>query len=193
MRPKRFCNSAAPHLAFRDVSGNPNLGFESAMAHWPVQVSPRPGPMRKWPNFALLLAPTGAACATCQKHMQAMKVGEQAFFYHSNEGKNGRSVEVCKAAPTMPRPKLGMADTAPVASPCLVTSEEGEGDSPWPIRRGHSVTALRSACDRRRVGHRLQVWRSLAEGREAKARRSARGRARSCQPTKPRPRSRAPS
>ena len=47
-------------------------------------------------------------------NMQAMKVGEQGFFYHSNEGKAIVGiVEVCKAYrpdPTDATGKFGMVD-----------------------------------------------------------------------------------
>jgi predicted RNA-binding protein with PUA-like domain len=65
--------------------------------------------------------------------MQAMKVGEQGFFYHSNEGKAIVGiVEVCKAYrpdPTDARGKFGMVDIRAVRPlPRPVTLEEVKSD-----------------------------------------------------------------
>jgi predicted RNA-binding protein with PUA-like domain len=65
--------------------------------------------------------------------MQAMKVGDEGFFYHSNEGKAIVGiVEVCKAYrpdPTDSSGKFGMVDiraVRPLARP--VTLEEAKND-----------------------------------------------------------------
>ena len=70
---------------------------------------------------------------TAKLNMQAMKVGEQAFFYHSNEGKAVVGiVEVCKAYrpdPTDPTAKFGMVDIRALRPlPRPVTLEEAKGD-----------------------------------------------------------------
>jgi predicted RNA-binding protein with PUA-like domain len=66
-------------------------------------------------------------------NMQAMKVGEQGFFYHSNEGKAIVGiVEVSKAYrpdPTDPSGKFGMVDIRAVRPlPRPVTLEEAKAD-----------------------------------------------------------------
>jgi predicted RNA-binding protein with PUA-like domain len=65
--------------------------------------------------------------------MQAMKVGDQGFFYHSNEGKAIVGiVEVCKAYrpdPTDPSGKFGMVDIRAVRPlPRPVTLEDAKAD-----------------------------------------------------------------
>jgi predicted RNA-binding protein with PUA-like domain len=70
---------------------------------------------------------------TAKLNMQAMKVGEQAFFYHSNEGKAVVGiVEVCKAYrpdPTDATGKFGMVDIRAVRPmPRPVTLEEVKAD-----------------------------------------------------------------
>jgi predicted RNA-binding protein with PUA-like domain len=65
--------------------------------------------------------------------MQAMKVGEQGFFYHSNEGKAIVGiVEICKAYrpdPTDQTGKFGMVDIRAVRPlPRPVTLEEVKND-----------------------------------------------------------------
>jgi len=57
---------------------------------------------------------SGVRNHSAKLNMQAMKVGEQGFFYHSNEGKAIVGiVEVCKAYrpdPTDPTGRFGMVD-----------------------------------------------------------------------------------
>src|SRR6202020_2505668 len=70
---------------------------------------------------------------TAQLNMQAIKVGEQAFFYHSNEGKEIVGiVEVCKAYrpdPTDATGKFGMVDIRALRQvPRRVRLEEVKSD-----------------------------------------------------------------
>jgi predicted RNA-binding protein with PUA-like domain len=85
------------------------------MAHWLFKSEPS-----AW-SFQKLSAcgPDGTDWSGVRNHsaklnMQAMKVGEQGFFYHSNEGKAIVGiVEVCKAYrpdPTDPTGRFGMVD-----------------------------------------------------------------------------------
>ena len=57
---------------------------------------------------------SGVRNHSAKQHLMAMKLGEQAFFYHSNEGKEIVGiVEVCKAYrpdPTDATGKFGMVD-----------------------------------------------------------------------------------
>jgi predicted RNA-binding protein with PUA-like domain len=57
---------------------------------------------------------SGVRNHTAKRNMQAMKVGEQGFFYHSGEGKEIVGiVEICKPYrpdPTDPTGKFGMVD-----------------------------------------------------------------------------------
>ena len=57
---------------------------------------------------------TGVRNHTAKLHMMAMKLGDQAFFYHSNDGKEVVGiVEVCREYhpdPTDPTGKFGMVD-----------------------------------------------------------------------------------
>ena len=76
---------------------------------------------------------SGVRNHTAKLNMQAMKVGEQAFFYHSNEGKEIVGiVEVCKAYrpdPTDATGKFGMVDIRAVRPlPRPVTLEEAKSD-----------------------------------------------------------------
>jgi predicted RNA-binding protein with PUA-like domain len=109
-------------------------GFESTMAHWLFKSEPSAWSYDK--VAALGAAGTdwsGVRNHTAKLNMQAMKVGEQAFFYHSNEGKEIVGiVEVCKAYrpdPTDATGKFGMVDIRalrPVSRP--VTLEEVKSD-----------------------------------------------------------------
>jgi len=85
------------------------------MAHWLFKSEPS-----AW-SFEKLTACgpggtdwSGVRNHTAKQNMQAMKVGEQGFFYHSGEGKEIVGVvEVCKAYrpdPTDPTGKFGMVD-----------------------------------------------------------------------------------
>jgi predicted RNA-binding protein with PUA-like domain len=76
---------------------------------------------------------SGVRNHSAKLNMQAMKVGEQGFFYHSNEGKAIVGiVEVCKAYrpdPTDAGGKFGMVDIRAVRPlPRPVTLEEAKGD-----------------------------------------------------------------
>jgi predicted RNA-binding protein with PUA-like domain len=76
---------------------------------------------------------SGVRNHSAKLNMQAMKVGEQGFFYHSNEGKAIVGiVEVCKAYrpdPTDATGKFGMVDIRAVRPlPRPVTLEEVKAD-----------------------------------------------------------------
>jgi predicted RNA-binding protein with PUA-like domain len=76
---------------------------------------------------------SGVRNHSAKLNMQAMKVGEQGFFYHSNEGKAIVGiVEVCKAYrpdPTDASGKFGMVDIRAVRPlPRPVTLEEVKAD-----------------------------------------------------------------
>ncbi|HEX9170085.1 MAG TPA: EVE domain-containing protein [Roseiarcus sp.] len=76
---------------------------------------------------------SGVRNHSAKLNMQAMKVGEQGFFYHSNEGKAIVGiVEVSKAYrpdPTDPSGKFGMVDIRAVRPlPRPVTLEEAKAD-----------------------------------------------------------------
>ncbi len=77
---------------------------------------------------------SGVRNHSAKLNMQAMKVGEQGFFYHSNEGKAIIGVvEVCKAYrpdPTDPSGKFGMVDIRAVHPlPRPVTLEEVKAET----------------------------------------------------------------
>jgi predicted RNA-binding protein with PUA-like domain len=104
------------------------------MAHWLFKSEPSAWSFDK-------LAELGAAGTdwsgvrnhSAKLNMQAMKVGEQGFFYHSNEGKAIVGiVEVCKAYrpdPTDSSGKFGMVDIRAVRPlPRPVTLEEVKSD-----------------------------------------------------------------
>lgn len=99
------------------------------MAHWLFKSEPSAFSFEK-------LTACGAAGTdwsgvrnhTAKLNMQAMKIGEQGFYYHSNEGKAVVGiVEICKAYrpdPTDNTGKFGMADIRAVrALPHPVTLE----------------------------------------------------------------------
>jgi len=76
---------------------------------------------------------SGVRNHSAKLNMQAMKVGEQGFFYHSNEGKAIVGiVEVCKAYrpdPTDASGKFGMVDIRAVRPlPRPVTLEQVKAD-----------------------------------------------------------------
>jgi len=76
---------------------------------------------------------SGVRNHSAKLNMQAMKVGEQGFFYHSNEGKAIVGiVEVCKAYRPDPNDasgKFGMVDICAVRPlPRPVTLEEVKAD-----------------------------------------------------------------
>jgi predicted RNA-binding protein with PUA-like domain len=100
------------------------------MAHWLFKSEPSAWSFDKLAR----LGPAGTDWSGVRNHsaklnMQAMKVGEQGFFYHSNEGKAVVGiVEVCKAYrpdPTDASGKFGMVDIRAVRSlPRPVTLEQ---------------------------------------------------------------------
>jgi predicted RNA-binding protein with PUA-like domain len=104
------------------------------MAHWLFKSEPSVWAYEK--VAALGAAGTdwsGVRNHTAKLNMQAMKVGEHAFFYHSNEGKEIVGiVEICKAYrpdPTDATGKFGMVDIRalrPVPHP--VSLEEVKSD-----------------------------------------------------------------
>lgn len=104
------------------------------MAHWLFKSEPSVF------SFAMLgkRGPAGTDWSGVRNHaaklnMQAMKVGEQGFFYHSQEGKEIVGiVEVTKAYrpdPTDPTGKFGMVDIRAVKPlPRPVTLTEAKAD-----------------------------------------------------------------
>jgi predicted RNA-binding protein with PUA-like domain len=107
---------------------------EAVMAHWLFKSEPSAWSYEK----VAALGPTGTDWSGVRNHsaklnMQAMKVGEQGFFYHSNEGKAVVGiVEVCKAYrpdPTDASGKFGMVDIRALRPlPRPVTLEEAKSD-----------------------------------------------------------------
>jgi predicted RNA-binding protein with PUA-like domain len=104
------------------------------MAHWLFKSEPSAWSYEK--VAALGAAGTdwsGVRNHSAKLNMQAMKVGEQGFFYHSNEGKAIVGVvEICKAYrpdPTDASGKFGMVDIRAVRPlPRPVTLEEVKAD-----------------------------------------------------------------
>jgi predicted RNA-binding protein with PUA-like domain len=104
------------------------------MAHWLFKSEPSAWSYEK--VAALGAAGTdwsGVRNHSAKLNMQAMKVGEQGFFYHSNEGKAIVGiVEVCKAYrldPTDASGKFGMVDIRAVRPlPRPVALEEVKAD-----------------------------------------------------------------
>ena len=104
------------------------------MAHWLFKSEPS-----AWSFYKLArLGAAGTDWSGVRNHsaklnMQTMKVGEEGFFYHSNEGKAIVGiVEVCKAYrpdPTDASGKFGMVDIRAVRPlPRPVTLEEVKAD-----------------------------------------------------------------
>jgi predicted RNA-binding protein with PUA-like domain len=104
------------------------------MAHWLFKSEPSAWSYEKLEGCG----PAGTDWSGVRNHsaklnLQVMKVGEQGFFYHSNEGKAVVGiVEVSKAYrpdPTDPSGKFGMVDIRAVrALPRPVTLEEVKSD-----------------------------------------------------------------
>ncbi len=140
------------------------------MAHWLFKSEPSAWSYEKVAGLGAAGTDwSGVRNHTAKLNMQAMKVGEHAFFYHSNEGKEIVGiVEVCKAYrpdPTDATGKFGMVDIRAVA-PAAATGDAGRGEERQASGQNgacHSVPALRPTRDRRRVGRRLQAWRPLAD------------------------------
>jgi predicted RNA-binding protein with PUA-like domain len=104
------------------------------MAHWLFKSEPSAWSFEK---LAGLGAPgtdwSGVRNHSAKLNMQAMKVGEQGFFYHSNEGKAIVGiVEVSKAYrpdPTDPSGKFGMVDiraVRPLPNPVTLEAVKAE-------------------------------------------------------------------
>ena len=104
------------------------------MAHWLFKSEPSAWSFDKLASLGAAGTDwSGVRNHSAKLNMQAMKVGEQGFFYHSNEGKAIVGiVEVCKAYrpdPSDPTGKFGMVDIRAVRSlPRPVTLEEVKND-----------------------------------------------------------------
>ena len=104
------------------------------MAHWLFKSEPSAWSFDKLTRLGAAGTDwSGVRNHSAKLNMQAMKVGEQGFFYHSNEGKAIVGiVEVCKAYrpdPTDPSGKFGMVDIRAVRPlPRPVTLEEAKSD-----------------------------------------------------------------
>ena len=104
------------------------------MAHWLFKSEPSAWSYEKVAGLGAAGTDwSGVRNHTAKLNMQAMKVGEQAFFYHSNEGKEIVGiVEVSKAYrpdPTDPTGKFGMVDIRALRPlPRAVTLEEAKSD-----------------------------------------------------------------
>jgi predicted RNA-binding protein with PUA-like domain len=100
------------------------------MAHWLFKSEPSAWAYEKVAGLGAAGTDwSGVRNHTAKLNMQAMKIGEQGFFYHSNEGKAIVGiVEVCKAYrpdPTDLSHKFGMVDIRAVRLlPRPVTLEE---------------------------------------------------------------------
>jgi len=104
------------------------------MAHWLFKSEPSAWSFEK----LAALGPEGTDWSgvrnhTAKQNMQAMKVGEHGFFYHSGEGKEIVGVvEVCKAYrpdPTDPTGKFGMVDIRairPLSRPVTLEAVKAE-------------------------------------------------------------------
>jgi predicted RNA-binding protein with PUA-like domain len=133
-RTVRICEETP--LAGRPVRapGACKVGSELAMAHWLFKSEPSAWSFDKLARLGAAGTDwSGVRNHSAKLNMQAMKVGEQGFFYHSNEGKAIVGiVEVCKAYrpdPTDPSGKFGMVDIRAVRPlPRPVTLEEVKSD-----------------------------------------------------------------
>jgi predicted RNA-binding protein with PUA-like domain len=107
---------------------------ELAMAHWLFKSEPSAWSYEKLAGLGAAGTDwSGVRNHTAKLNMQAMKVGEQAFFYHSNEGKAVVGiVEVSKAYrpdPTDATGRFGMVDIRALRPlPRPVTLEEAKAD-----------------------------------------------------------------
>jgi predicted RNA-binding protein with PUA-like domain len=105
-----------------------------AVAHWLFKSEPSAWSYEKVAGLGAAGTDwSGVRNHSAKLNMQAMKVGEQGFFYHSNEGKAIVGiVEVCKAYrpdPTDASGKFGMVDIRAVRPlPRPVTLEEVKAD-----------------------------------------------------------------
>src|SRR6202035_1490261 len=123
---------------------------ELAMAHWLFKSEPSAWSYEK--VAALGAAGTdwsGVRNHTAKLNMQAMKVGEQAFFYHSNEGKEIVGiVEVCKAYRPDPRHGQVRDGRHSRGSPLATAGDAGrrqERQAPRQDGAGHPVPPLGTA------------------------------------------------
>ena len=104
------------------------------MAHWLFKSEPSAWSFDKLARLGAAGTDwSGVRNHSAKLNMQAMKIGEQGFFYHSNEGKAIVGiVEVCKAYrpdPTDSTGKFGMVDIRAVRPlPRPVTLEEVKSD-----------------------------------------------------------------
>jgi predicted RNA-binding protein with PUA-like domain len=104
------------------------------MAHWLFKSEPSAWSFEKLAGLGAAGTDwSGVRNHSAKLNMQAMKVGEQGFFYHSNEGKAIVGiVEICKAYrpdPTDPSGKFGMVDIRALRPlPRPVTLEEVKND-----------------------------------------------------------------
>ncbi len=104
------------------------------MAHWLFKSEPSAWSYEKVAGLGAAGTDwSGVRNHSAKLNMQAMKVGEQGFFYHSNEGKAIVGiVEVCKAYrpdPTDASGKFGMVDIRAMRPlPRPVTLEEVKAD-----------------------------------------------------------------
>ncbi len=96
---------------------------------------------------------------TAKQYLMAMKKGDEAFFYHSNEGKAVvgivKVVKTYYPDPTDASGKFGMVDFA-VVRPLPQTGDAGRDQGGADARRhdsGQELPPLGSAGHRRRVGH----------------------------------------
>ncbi len=104
------------------------------MAHWLFKSEPSAWSFDKLAHLGAAGTDwSGVRNHSAKLNMRAMKVGEQGFFYHSNEGKAIVGiVEISKAYrpdPTDPSGKFGMVDIRAVRPlPRPVTLDEAKGD-----------------------------------------------------------------
>ena len=104
------------------------------MAHWLFKSEPSAWSFEKLAGLGAAGTDwSGVRNHSARLNMQAMKVGEQGFFYHSNEGKAIVGiVEISKAYrpdPTDSTGKFGMVDIRAVRPlPRPVTLEEAKND-----------------------------------------------------------------
>ena len=104
------------------------------MAHWLFKSEPSAWSFEKLAGLGAAGTDwSGVRNHSAKLNMQAMKVGEQGFFYHSNEGKAIVGiVEISKAYrpdPTDSTGKFGMVDIRAVRPlPRPVTLEEAKND-----------------------------------------------------------------
>jgi predicted RNA-binding protein with PUA-like domain len=104
------------------------------MAHWLFKSEPSAWSFDKLARLGAAGTDwSGVRNHSAKLNMQAMKVGDQGFFYHSNEGKAIVGiVEVCKAYrpdPTDASGKFGMVDiraVRPLPRPVTLDQVKGE-------------------------------------------------------------------